>query len=195
MKTPWNKLPAKARKAILEGSEEQVHVRYKNRYGRTRSYYAEFEGVMPFLHRRLEQTESDQMKERYDGYMRDTPCPACGGARLRPEILSVTIAAGDFGSKSIAEVCELSISDCADFLNSLTLGSREEAIAGQVLKEVQARLGFLLDVGSGIPFPLACRGHVVRWRSPANSLGNADRFRTRRCFVRARRAVHRAAPA
>ena len=65
----------------------------------------------------------------------------------RPEILSVTIAAGDFGSKSIAEVCELSISDCADFLNSLTLGSREEAIAGQVLKEVQARLGFLLDVG------------------------------------------------
>ena len=61
-----------------------------------------------------------------------------GGARLRPEILSVTIAAGDFGSKSIAEVCELSISDCADFLNSLTLGSREEAIAGQVLKEVQA---------------------------------------------------------
>ncbi len=94
MKTPWNKLPAKARKAILEGSEEQVHVRYKNRYGRTRSYYAEFEGVMPFLHRRLEQTESDQMKERYDGYMRDTPCPACGGARLRPEILSVTIALG-----------------------------------------------------------------------------------------------------
>lgn len=147
MKTPWNKLPAKARRAILEGSEEQVHVRYKNRYGRTRSYYAEFEGVMPFLHRRLEQTESDQMKERYDGYMRDTPCPACGGARLRPEILSVTIANEKFGMKSIAEVCELSISDCADFLNSLTLGSREEAIAGQVLKEVQARLGFLLDVG------------------------------------------------
>ncbi len=123
MKTPWNKLPAKARRAILEGSEEQVHVRYKNRYGRTRSYYAEFEGVMPFLHRRLEQTESDQMKERYDGYMRDTPCPACGGARLRPEILSVTIANEKFGMKSIAEVCELSISDCADFLNSLTLAA------------------------------------------------------------------------
>ena len=69
------KLPAKARKAILEGSTEQVHVKYKNRYGRTRSYYAEFEGVMPFLHRRLEQTESEQMKERYDGYMRDVPVP------------------------------------------------------------------------------------------------------------------------
>ncbi|RVW00535.1 excinuclease ABC subunit UvrA [Rhodococcus spongiicola] len=147
MDTPWNKLPAKARKAILEGSTEQVHVKYKNRYGRTRSYYAEFEGVMPFLHRRLEQTESEQMKERYDGYMRDVPCPACNGARLRPEILSVMISSETFGHKSIAEVCELSIAECSAFLNSLTLGAREEAIAGQVLKEVQARLGFLLDVG------------------------------------------------
>lgn len=147
MATPWNKLPAKARRAILEGSTEQVHVRYKNRYGRTRSYYAEFEGVMPFLHRRLEQTESEQMKERYDGYMRDVPCPACDGARLRPEILSVTISSETYGQKSIAQVCELSIAECSAFLNSLTLGAREEAIAGQVLKEVQARLGFLLDVG------------------------------------------------
>ncbi|NKZ91051.1 excinuclease ABC subunit UvrA [Rhodococcus hoagii] len=147
MATPWNKLPAKARRAILEGSTEQVHVRYKNRYGRTRSYYAEFEGVMPFLHRRLEQTESEQMKERYDGYMRDVPCPACDGARLRPEILSVTISSETYGKKSIAQVCELSIAECSAFLNSLTLGAREEAIAGQVLKEVQARLGFLLDVG------------------------------------------------
>ncbi|MFZ2528407.1 MAG: excinuclease ABC subunit UvrA [Rhodococcus sp. (in: high G+C Gram-positive bacteria)] len=146
LSTPWNKLPAKARKAILEGSTEQVHVRYKNRYGRVRSYYAEFEGVMPFLHRRLEQTESEQMKERYDGFMRDIPCPACDGARLRPEILSVTISA-DGGHKSIAEVCDLSIGECSAFLNSLTLGSREEAIAGSVLKEVQSRLGFLLDVG------------------------------------------------
>ncbi len=138
--TPWKKLPAKVRKAVLEGSTEQVHVRYKNRYGRVRSYYAEFEGVMPFLHRRMEQTESEQMKERYDGYMRDIPCPTCNGTRLRPEILAVTITAGDRGAKSIAEVCELSIAECADFLNSLTLGPREAAIAGQVLKEVQARL-------------------------------------------------------
>ncbi|MFD6894798.1 excinuclease ABC subunit UvrA [Rhodococcus sp. NPDC060086] len=145
--TPWKKLPAKVRKAVLEGSTEQVHVRYKNRYGRVRSYYAEFEGVMPFLHRRMEQTESEQMKERYDGYMRDIACPTCNGTRLRPEILAVTITAGDRGAKSIAEVCELSIAECADFLNSLTLGPREAAIAGQVLKEVQARLGFLLDVG------------------------------------------------
>src|SRR6195952_5453571 len=144
--TPWRKLPAKARKAILEGCDEQVHVRYKNRYGRTRSYYADFEGVMAFLHRRMEQTESEQMKERYDGFMRDVPCPVCEGTRLKPEILAVTLSAGD-QAKSIAQVCELSIADCSKFLNALTLGHREHAIAGQVLKEVQSRLGFLLDVG------------------------------------------------
>lgn len=145
--TPWRKLPAKARKALLEGSSEQVHVRYKNRYGRTRSYYADFEGVMAYLQRRMEQTDSEQTKERLEGFMRDIPCPECQGTRLKPEILAVTLAAGDRGAKSIAEVCALSISDCSDFLNALTLGPREQAIAGQVLKEVQSRLGFLLDVG------------------------------------------------
>ncbi|MBX9642011.1 MAG: excinuclease ABC subunit UvrA, partial [Mycobacteriaceae bacterium] len=145
--TPWRKLPAKARKAILEGADEQVHVRYRNRYGRTRSYYAEFEGVLAFLQRKMAQTESEQMKERYEGFMRDIPCPVCEGTRLKPEILAVTLAAGEHGPKSIAEVCELSIADCSDFLNALTLGTREQAIAGQVLKEIQSRLGFLLDVG------------------------------------------------
>jgi excinuclease ABC subunit A len=145
--TPWRKLPLKARKAILEGSDHQVHVRYRNRYGRTRSYHADFEGVLAFLERKMAQTESEQMKERYEGFMRDVPCPVCEGTRLKPEILAVTLAAGECGAKSIAEVCELSISDCADFLNALTLGHREQAIAGQVLKEIQSRLGFLLDVG------------------------------------------------
>ena len=102
---------------------------------------------MAFLQRRIEQTDSEQMKERYDGFMRDVPCPVCEGTRLKPEILAVTLAAGERGAKSIAEVCALSISDCSDFLNALTLGTREQAIAGQVLKEVQSRLGFLLDVG------------------------------------------------
>ncbi len=145
--TPWRKLPAKARKAILEGSDHRVHVRYRNRYGRTRSYYAEFEGVLAFLQRKMAQTDSEQMKERYEGFMRDVPCPVCEGTRLKPEILAVTLAAGRHGTKSIAEVCELSIADCAGFLNALTLGTREQAIAGQVLKEIQSRLGFLLDVG------------------------------------------------
>ncbi|MGV0733056.1 excinuclease ABC subunit UvrA [Mycolicibacter sinensis] len=145
--TPWRKLPVKARKAILEGSDEQVHVRYRNRYGRTRSYYTDFEGVMAFLQRKMEQTESEQMKERYAGFMRDVPCPECAGTRLKPEILAVTMTAGDYGSKSIAQVSDLSIAECSDFLNALTLGPREQAIAGQVLKEIQSRLSFLLDVG------------------------------------------------
>jgi excinuclease ABC subunit A len=144
--TPWRKLPAKARRAILQGADEQVHVRYRNRYGRTRSYYTYFEGVLAFLQRKMEQTESELMKERYEGFMRDVPCPVCGGTRLKPEILAVTLAAGE-RRKSIAEVCELSIADCSDFLAALTLGPREAAIAGQVLKEIGSRLGFLLDVG------------------------------------------------
>ena len=102
--------------------------------------------MLAFLQRRMEQTESEQMKERYEGFMRDIPCPECAGTRLKPEILAVTLSA-DNDAKSIAQVCDLSISDCSTFLNALTLGTREQAIAGQVLKEVQSRLGFLLDVG------------------------------------------------
>ncbi len=147
LETPWSELPAKVRRAVLEGSEHQVHVKYRNRYGRTRSYYAEFEGVMPFLQRRMAATESEQMKERYEGYMRDVPCPACRGARLRPEILSVTLDHPRFGEKSIADVSALSVAECADYLSDLSLGAREAAIAGRVLKEVQARIDFLLDVG------------------------------------------------
>ncbi|QUH04386.1 excinuclease ABC subunit UvrA [Saccharopolyspora erythraea] len=147
MDTPWNRLPTKVKKAVLHGTNDQVHVRYKNRYGRTRSYYANYEGVIPFLERRLEQTESDYAREKYEGYMRDVPCPACDGTRLKPEILAVTMEGAETGEMSIAEVSALSVRECADFLNGLVLGQREEMIAGRVLKEVQARLGFLLDVG------------------------------------------------
>jgi excinuclease ABC subunit A len=145
--TPWRKLPAKAQKAVLHGTSEQVHVRYRNRYGRERSYYANYEGVIPFLERRQEQTESDYMREKYEGYMREVPCPACDGTRLKPEILAVTLMHQDQGERSIAEVSRLSISECADFLAGLKLGRREQVIAGAVLKEIQARLRFLLDVG------------------------------------------------
>jgi len=145
--TPWRRLPARVQKAVLHGSSEQVHVQYRNRYGRRRSYYANFEGVIPFLERRLEQTESEYMRERYEGYMREVPCPACQGTRLKPEILSVMLADSVNGELSIADVCALSISDAADFLDDLRLSERQAMIAGAVLKEVQARLRFLLDVG------------------------------------------------
>jgi len=145
--TPWRRLPAKVQKAVLHGTSEQVHVQYRNRYGRRRSYYANFEGVIPFLERRLEQTESEYMRERYEGYMREVPCPSCQGTRLKPEILSVMLSDDDRGELSIADVCALSISDAADFLDGLVLSDRQAMIAGAVLKEVQARLRFLLDVG------------------------------------------------
>ncbi|KZB84235.1 excinuclease ABC subunit UvrA [Amycolatopsis regifaucium] len=147
MDTPWRKLPAKVQKAVLHGVDEQVHVRYKNRYGRQRSYYAAFEGVIPFLERRQEQTESEYMRERYEGYMREVPCPACQGTRLKPEILAVTLEHKTQGERSIAEVCALSIAEASQFLDELELGKRETVIAGAVLKEIQARLRFLLDVG------------------------------------------------
>ncbi|PWK81935.1 excinuclease ABC subunit A [Lentzea atacamensis] len=147
MDQQWRLLPAKAQKAILHGIDEQVHVRYRNRYGRERSYYANYEGVIPFLERRQEQTESEYMREKYEGYMREVPCPACAGTRLKPEILAVTLHHGKKGDKSIAEVCAMSVAECSDFLDGLKLGKRESMIAGAVLKEIQARLHFLLDVG------------------------------------------------
>ncbi|RLK59334.1 excinuclease ABC subunit UvrA [Actinokineospora cianjurensis] len=147
MDTPWRRLTAKAQKAVLHGVSDQVHVRYKNRYGRERSYYAAYEGVIPFLERRQEQTDSEYMREKYEGYMREVPCPSCRGTRLKPEILAVTLAHGTEGDKSIAEVSNMSIGECSAFLDGLKLGRRESMIAGAVLKEIQARLRFLLDVG------------------------------------------------
>jgi excinuclease ABC subunit A len=140
--TPWKKLPAKAKDAVINGFEYEVHVKYKNRYGRVRNYSTGFEGVIPFIHRRHSETDSDFSREKYEAYMRETPCPACKGARLKPEVLAVTI-----GGKSIAEVCLLSIDDCAAFLKGIELSAREAQIAERVMKEVHARLGFLLDVG------------------------------------------------
>ena len=139
---PWKKLSVKAKEAIMNGFDYEVHVKYKNRYGRVRNYSTGFEGVIPFIHRRHGETDSDYSRDKYEAYMRETPCPACKGARLKPEVLAVTL-----GGKSIAEVCALSIDDCAIFLKQVTLNKREAQIAERVMKEVHARLGFLLDVG------------------------------------------------
>jgi len=144
---PWRKLPAAAQKAVLHGTDDQVHIRYRNRYGRERSYYASYEGVIPFLDRRLGQTESESQRERYEGYMREVPCPACHGARLKPEVLAVTLTHRDQGDRSIAEVAAMSVAHCSEFLGAMVLDARQTMIAGRILKEVQARLGFLLDVG------------------------------------------------
>ena len=138
---PWKKISVKAREAILNGYEYEIKMKYKGRYG-ARNYTTGFEGVIPFIHRRHEETDSDYSRDKYEAYMREISCEKCNGARLKPEVLAVTI-----GDKNISEICELSIADCAAFLNQIKLNKREAQIAERVMKEVHARLGFLLDVG------------------------------------------------
>ena len=140
--TPWKKLPAKVREVILRGKDYKVQVTYRNRWGKERLYATGFEGVIHYVMRKHDETESSWSRERYEGYMRQIACPACGGARLRPEVLAVRL-----NGKNINDVCQLSIQDAKVFLDSLTLTSRQAAIAAAVLKEVQMRLGFLVDVG------------------------------------------------
>ena len=140
--TPWSKLPAKARKSLLYGHPDEIHVRYRNRYGRQRSYYTTFEGVVPYIERRHDEAETDTSRERYAGFMREVPCESCGGARLKPVSLAVTIA-----DRSIAEIAAMPIGDATEFLASMELSGRDAQIASRVLKEVNERLRFLTDVG------------------------------------------------
>jgi excinuclease ABC subunit A len=119
-----------------------VVVRYRNRYGREREYATGWEGAIPYIERRHANAESDTLRERFAGYMRDTPCPACQGARLKPLTLAVTI-----GGRNIAEVAALPVAECAAFLDEVELDDRQAQIAERVLKEVNARLRFLIDVG------------------------------------------------
>ncbi|QWZ09541.1 excinuclease ABC subunit UvrA [Nocardioides panacis] len=142
LNTPWEQLPARARKAILDGHATKVHVRHTNRYGRQRSYYTNFEGVRPYIERRHRESESDTSRERYEGFMREVPCPVCEGSRLKAVSMAVTL-----GGKSIAAVCRMPINESAEFLRTLELSYREKQIAERVLKEIQERLAFLLDVG------------------------------------------------
>lgn len=142
LSTPWNKLSAKAKKAVLFGHEHEIMVKYKNRYGRIRTYETGFEGVVPFIQRKHQETESDASRERYEGFMRLVDCPECEGKRLKPIVLAVTI-----NKRNIAEVSELPIGECAEFLAGLKLNTRDKKIAERVLKEVNERLKFLIDVG------------------------------------------------
>jgi excinuclease ABC subunit A len=139
---PWDKLPAKSQKIVLNGLPGNIVVKFKNRYGKARQFNTTFEGVIPWIKRRHEQAESDWSREQYEGYMRLVPCLACEGARLKPATLAIII-----NGKHISEVCEMSIGDSAKFLGELVLSDRDRTIAERVVKEINARLGFLLDVG------------------------------------------------
>ena len=139
---PWGQLSAAHQRIILRGVKGRLTVRYRNRYGRQRNYTTEYEGVIPWIKRRHETAESEWSREQFEGYMREVPCGACDGARLRPATLAVTI-----NDRNIAEVCDLSIGESAKFLAGLELSERDRMIAERVTKEINARLGFLLDVG------------------------------------------------
>jgi excinuclease ABC subunit A len=142
MDTPWSKLSPKNRKAILYGTDSELHVKFKNRYGRQRSYYTTYEGVVNFIARRHAEADTDSSRERFEGFMREVPCVACQGSRLKPLTLAVTVS-----EHSIAQIAALPISGARDLLASLKLSKRDETIAARVLKEVNERLQFLVDVG------------------------------------------------
>lgn len=142
LETPWEDISAKGQKSLLFGHPSKVHVVTRNRYGRERSYFAQFEGVQSYVERRHREAESDTSRERFEGFMREVPCPACEGSRLKPVSMAVTL-----GGESIAAVCRMPINETAEFLRRLDLSPREKQIGERVLKEILERLNFLLDVG------------------------------------------------
>jgi excinuclease ABC subunit A len=161
---PFKDLPDAMREAVLHGYNHQVHVRYRNRYGRERSYSTGFEGAIPFVQRRHAESESDSARERYEGFMREVPCPECDGARLKPVSLAVTV-----GGVNIATIAQMPIGEAATFLADLDVSERDAQIAARVLKEVNERLAFLMDVGL----------HYLSLSRPAGTLagGEAQRIR------------------
>ena len=143
LNTPWNEIDKNIQEYLINGSgEERFNYSYVNMYDEYKEYFSPFEGVMPMLERRYKETNSDIMRESYEAYMSTTPCPKCKGARLKPEVLSITI-----GDKNIKQVTDMTIAEASEFFKNLKFTEREEIIAKQIMKELHARLGFLLDVG------------------------------------------------
>jgi len=142
---PFSSLKRADQDALLYGTgTKKVQVTYKNRYGRSRTYSTAYEGVIPYLQRRHGEVDSDWSREQIESYMREVPCPECGGARLKPESLAVTV-----DGRSIHDVCVMPIRDAAEVLAAIELSERDRMIAERVVKEINARVGFLLDVGLG----------------------------------------------
>ena len=195
LNTPWEQLTPKARTSLLEGHKTKVHVVTKNRYGRQRAYYAAFEGVRPYVERRHREAESDTSRERFEGFMREVPCPACRGTRLKPVSVSVTLGARDQGGKNIAEVCALPINEAAHYLRTVDLvrarapdrraGAQGDPGAPAVPARRRPRL----------PLPRPAERLPLRRRGAAHPPRDPDRRRPRRRPLRPRRAVDRAPPA
>ena len=140
--TPWRDLPDEIRQAVLTGNDFNVKVRWKNRYGREVAYSSGFEGVIPYIERQYLQAETDVQRARWSEFLREVPCLVCSGKRLRPEVLAVRVA-----DRSISDITELSLADAQAFMNDISLSERDAHIAAQVLREIRARLAFLVEVG------------------------------------------------
>ena len=190
MDAPWGTLTAKQQKVILHGTGGNVTVKYKNRYGRQRQYTTTYEGVIPWIKRRHEGSDSDWSREQYEGYMREVPCTVCGGARLKPETLAVTI-----NDRNIAEICDLSIGEAAKLLADARAdrARADDRRAGHQGDQRPARVPARRR--PRLPHAVAVGGHARRRRGAADPPRQPDRFRPGRHAVRARRAVDRAAPA
>ncbi|CAL4859498.1 excinuclease ABC subunit UvrA [Microbacterium sp. MM2322] len=140
--TPWKKLPADIQDAVLSGENYKVTVKWKNRYGREMRYASGFEGVIPYIERQFTQAETDTQRQRWAEFLREVPCPVCNGDRLKPEVLSVLVH-----GHSIADASRLSLGEAQEFFADLSLTDREAQIAAAVLREIRARLDFLIQVG------------------------------------------------
>ncbi len=140
--TPWNKLPEEVQQAVLYGNNFDVQVKWKNKYGRELRYTTGFEGVLSYIERKYLESENDYARAKWSGFLREIPCPACDGQRLRPEVLAVKVF-----EKSIADVARLSLGEAVGFFETIELDERDVKIAAQVLREIRARLDFLIAVG------------------------------------------------
>jgi excinuclease ABC subunit A len=140
--TAWIDLPEEIQEAILYGNNFDVQMKWKNRYGRELQYTTGFEGALNYIERKYLEADNDWARGKWSEYLRETPCPDCGGARLRPEVLAVKV-----GDHSIADVCVMSLGESFNFFEKLKLDKRDEKIAAQVLREIRSRLDFLIAVG------------------------------------------------
>ena len=142
LNTPWQDLPEEIQDAVLYGNNFEVQMKWKNKYGRELKYTTGFEGALNYIERKYLEADNDWARGRWSEYLRETPCPDCNGARLRPEVLAVKV-----GNSSIADVCFLSLGESYSFFDKLKLDKRDEKIAAQVLREIRSRLDFLIAVG------------------------------------------------
>src|SRR5256885_3201663 len=145
LEAPWQDLSEEQQNYFLHGTDgDRVYVQYRNRMGRRRSYMLAFEGIVASLQRRYRETDSSQQRERIEEYMSFRPCPVCGGARLKPEVLAVTV-----GGENIHELTRLSVQRAIEFLDELELTETEQLIGARIIKEIRERLTFLENVGVG----------------------------------------------